>query len=438
MSGLGEVLARLDRFVNHETANSTGVSAGRISGLGLDTMAELCARNGDPQLAVPVIHVTGTNGKGSVAALASRLLTVNGLTVGTYSSPHLVAINERICRDGEPISDVELAEVLSSTLDVADTLDTAPSWFEIVTAAAFRWFAESGIDVAVVEVGLLGRYDATNVVRAAVSVVTNIGPDHTDFAPGWEAAIAAEKAGIVEPGGDAVLGDSSDVLVAAVVAEGPERLFVVNRDFEVLRNDVAYGGRVGDFVTPWARHEDVLLGVHGVAQFDNLALATAAVEAFFDRALDHEVVEIAAETIQLPGRCEVVARQPLVVVDGAHNAAAAEHLAQTIDEEFDVVGSRIAVIGTLVGRDPAEFVAGLQRARLDAVVATRPDTPRAADPAALARACERAGLAVERIDDPVRAVERTLERLSDEDLLVVTGSYYLVGPAREQILRHNR
>ena len=155
-------------------------------------MSALMALLGDPQHEVPVIHITGTNGKGTVAAMITQLLRAHGLSVGTYTSPHLEVLNERLARDGEAISDVDLAEVLSGIALVEPLLENRPSWFEVVTAAAFRWFAEAPVDVAVVEVGLLGRFDATNVAEARVAVVTSIGGDHTDFAPGWELAVASE------------------------------------------------------------------------------------------------------------------------------------------------------------------------------------------------------------------------------------------------------
>ena len=431
---LPEVLARLDRFTNHEVASSSGITAGAIDGLSLDVMRHLCALSGDPHLAVPVIHVTGTNGKGSVAAMISRLLVATGLTVGTYASPHLVSVHERIRRDGESIGDDDLAEVLDATIEIASLMDTPPSWFELVTCAAFRWFAESGVHVAVIEVGLLGRFDATNVVESTVSVITNVGGDHTDFALGWRSKVASEKAGIIMAGGDVVLGQLDAELDAAVAAEHPGRVIAVGRDIDVTRNELALGGRDIDFVTPWARHDEVTLLVHGAHQANNFAVATATVEAFFDRALDDDVVADAAAQVILEGRSEVLGHQPLIVVDGAHNAEAALSLATTIDEEFSVIGSRLAVIGMLQGRDPRPFVEALATARLDAVIATRPETPRGADPAGLVAACHEAGIAVQRIDDPRVAVATVLSRASEEDLVLVCGSYYLVGPARQQIL----
>lgn len=201
------------------------MSAGRADGLSLEPMAELMSIIGDPHRAYSVIHITGTNGKGSVARMITRLLMAAGLVVGTYTSPHLLDINERICRNLEPIDDDELDEALNLVLATEPLWSHPPSWFELVTATAFDWFATAAVDVAVVEVGLLGRFDATNVVDAEVAVITNIGMDHTDGGAGWEERVTAEKAGIVTPGGDVVVGPMKPELRDIVATEGPARMF---------------------------------------------------------------------------------------------------------------------------------------------------------------------------------------------------------------------
>ena len=163
---------------------------------------------GDPQHAYPVIHITGTNGKGSTAQMITRLLMAQGLQVGTYTSPHLERINERIARDGVPIDDETFAEQIAAVADLEGLIGVRPSYFEACTAAAFRWFADTAVDVGVIEVGLLGRWDATNVVDAQVAVVTNIGMDHNEFAGPTLADIAREKAGIIKPDSAAVIGET--------------------------------------------------------------------------------------------------------------------------------------------------------------------------------------------------------------------------------------
>ncbi|QRN80379.1 MAG: hypothetical protein JK586_01720 [Nocardiopsis sp. BM-2018] len=184
-------LAYLDEHVSYDVT-------GRITSPSLDNISALVASMADPHLAAPVIHVTGTNGKGSTVQMISRLLMAKGLTVGTYTSPHLERINERICRNGEPITDEEFAEQIAGVASIEGLTGVRPSFFEAVTAAAFRWFADVAVDVVVIEVGLLGRWDATNVVESQVAVITNIGLDHTEFAGPTLADIAREKSGIVK------------------------------------------------------------------------------------------------------------------------------------------------------------------------------------------------------------------------------------------------
>src|SRR6516165_5606643 len=186
-------LRYLDEHVNLEA------TAGRVEGLSLERMRALAHVLGDPQHAYPVIHLTGTNGKGSTARMIATLLREAGLSVGLYTSPHLEKVNERLNWDGLPIADDEFATLISDLAALEPMLQQRPSYFELLTAAAFRWFAELAVDVAVVEVGLLGRYDATNVCEARVAVLTNIGSDHTDHQGDWRRRIADEKVGIVEP-----------------------------------------------------------------------------------------------------------------------------------------------------------------------------------------------------------------------------------------------
>ncbi|MCC6226697.1 MAG: bifunctional folylpolyglutamate synthase/dihydrofolate synthase [Microthrixaceae bacterium] len=435
---LPEVLARLDRHTNFETLANSGVAAGRVAGLSLDPMRRLCTLLGDPQDSVPAIHITGTNGKGSVAAMVSALVAAGGLTPGTYTSPHLERINERIRRNGEEIAEADLAEVLGGVLDVVELMDAPATWFEVVTAAAFRWFSEAAIDVSVVEVGLLGRYDATNVLDADVSVITNIGPDHTDGAPGWELAVASEKAGIVTPGRDVVVGALMPELYSVVEAEGPSRILALGRDLQVLDTEVAVGGRTVSVDTPWGRHDNLYIPLHGRHQAGNAALAIGATEAFLDRELSPEVIESGLSQVSLPGRCEVVGHDPLVVLDGAHNRDAATALATTLVEEFTTLGSRLLVVGMLAGRDPRDVLGPLAEVGFDVVIVTAPPSPRSLDPSVLVAAASDLGLATQVVADPWAAVERALAHAAEEDLVVVAGSFYLVGPARSAITSVHR
>lgn len=299
---LTSALAWLDSHINHEVATGAGIAAGSIDGLTLESMGRMCAAMGDPQLAYPTLHVTGTNGKGTVVAMIESLLATSGLTVGSTTSPHISEINERIRRNGEPISDLDLAEILTELSDLEMVVGERLSWFELVCAAAFGWFATESVDVAVVEVGLLGRFDATNVVTSTVSVITNIGRDHTDGEQDWERRVAWEKAGIVKSGTDVVLGPMDDSLVDLVRAEQPARIFRVGHEIQLTGVRRALGGHVVDVVTPWASHTDVFVPLHGAGQVDNAAMAIAAVEAFFDRPMEPDIVRLALASTLAPAR----------------------------------------------------------------------------------------------------------------------------------------
>ncbi len=235
-----------------------------------------------------------------------------------------------------------------------------PSWFEIMTAAAFRWFADIAVDVMVLEVGLLGRWDATNVADAQVAVVTNVGIDHTEYAGPTRAHIAAEKAGIVKPGATLVLGETDPDLAAIFRKEHPAVTWERDIDFAVLENQLALGGRLLDLRTPYGTYDEVFLSLHGRHQGDNAVVALTAVESFFDAALDQEVVREAFIDVTVPGRFEVLGHQPLVIIDGAHNPAGADVCASVMAEDFAPVGDEILVTGFLRGRDPADMLTALR------------------------------------------------------------------------------
>lgn len=421
-----QALAYLDRHVNLEAR------AGRIEGLSLDKVERLMAVLGEPQRSYPVIHVTGTNGKGSVARITSALLQEHGLSVGTYTSPHLERVNERLAWDLEPISDEDFARVMTEVADLVPLAGVEPSYFELLTAAALSWFAEIAVDVAVLEVGMLGRFDATNVADAAVAVITNIGRDHTDGQGDWRAAIAAEKAGVVKPGSVLVLGETDPALRATFEAEGPAATFVEGEDFHVERDRLAVGGRLLDVHTPASELTDLVLPLHGRHQAHNALLSIAAVEAFFGRALDEEVVRAGLAAVTVPGRFEVVHRNPLVVVDGAHNPDGAAAAAATLAEDFDVAGQRILVVGMLrgEGREPRDLLEALDAGHADLVVTCTAPSPRAVPASELAAVARELGAEAEAAADVADALERALAVAGEDDAILVTGTLFVLAPAR--------
>ncbi|QGG95711.1 bifunctional folylpolyglutamate synthase/dihydrofolate synthase [Actinomarinicola tropica] len=418
-------MAWLDRHINLEA------NAGRPTGASLDRMRSIVHVLGDPHRAYPSIHLTGTNGKGSVARMTTALLQASGLTVGTYTSPHLERINERMSRNLEPVDDDELADAIAAVAAIEPIIDGPPSHFEILTAAAFHWFADVAVDVAVLEVGLLGRYDCTNVVDAPVSVLTRVAADHTDRSEGWRRAIAEEKVGIVKPGSTFVLGETDPELRDIFDAAPAETMWVRDADFAVESNQVAVGGRLLDLRTPGGRYTDLFLPLHGAHQGDNAVVALTAVEGFFGRPLDEDVVTGAFATVTVPGRLEPVAHAPSVLLDAAHNPDGAESLTAALAESFTVVGSRYLVVGLLAQQDTEEMLQALGAPGFDlVVVCTPPGSPRARPAADVARVAESLGCSVEVVPEPVEAVARAVALADEEDLVVVAGSIYVVGAVR--------
>ena len=400
----------------------------------LDRMRELVGILGDPQEAYPSIHVTGTNGKGSTAAMCTALLAARGLTVGTYTSPNLSRVNERISRNGEPIGDAEFTEVLEALSKVETLMAERPTRFELLTAAALAWVADEAVDVAVVEVGLGGRWDCTNVVDGDVTVVTNISYDHTEVLGPTLEDIASDKSGIIKPGSRAVIGETDPGLVdlfrRAARDAGAAEIRVRGVDFGCTSNRLAVGGRLVDLWTPGAAYGEVLVPLHGAHQGENAAVALAAVQEFFGGPLDEDVVEEAFASVVVSGRLEVVARRPLVVVDGAHNVAGMTMLARSLVEGFSVAGEDIAVIGMLRGRDPVAMLDALLGAGIRSVVVCEPDSPRALPVEVLAEAATGLHLDVtvaRSVDD---AVATALDRAGPDDRVVVCGSLYVVADAR--------
>ena len=426
-----DALDWLDRHINYEAI----ARAGRIEGLSLDPMRQLVATLGDPQLAFPVIHITGTNGKGSTARIITRLLMAHGLSVGTYTSPHLERYTERIRWNDEEVSEEQFGDTVAAVANVEDLLDAAPTHFEALTAAALHFFADVAVDVAVVEVGLLGRYDATNVVDSDVAVVTNVGRDHTDLQGDWRWKVAAEKAGIVKPKSHLVLGETDPRLDAAFVAEGPAQVWRRGVDFACEANTLAVGGRLVTLRTPFHTLPDLFLPLHGGHQGDNAAVALAAVEAFFARAVDAALAAEAFSQVTVPGRFEVLRRRPLVILDGAHNPDGAEAAGAVLAEEFTVDGRRTLVVGTLTGRDSAAMLAGFDAAGFDRVICCTPTSPRAMPADELADLARSLGVNAEAAPSVEVGIGRALTGASDADLVFIAGSLYLVGAARTLLTR---
>ena len=414
----------------------------------LARIAALTDLLGSPQATYQVVHVTGTNGKSSSARMIESLLRSCGLRTGLFTSPHLVDARERICFDGEPISRERMlatwAEV-APYVDVVDANSTADggvplSYFEIMTALAFAAFADAPVDVAIVEVGLGGGWDSTNVAHGAVAVITPIGLDHRDYLGDSLVQIAREKAGIIKPGAIAVIGqqelEAAEVLLEQVGQVGA----VVAREgleFGVAGRGIAVGGQVLSLRGLNAQYDDVFLPLFGEHQAHNAAVALAAAEAFLGGAgpLDGDLVRAGFAAVTSPGRLEVIRRSPTIILDAAHNPHGAAALARAVDDSFDFT-SLVGVVGVLADKDALGMLTALEQC-LHRVVITQPSSARAL-------AADTLAALAEEVFGPDRVfVEPELPEALDRATalaeetgqyggagVLVTGSVVLVGDAR--------
>ncbi len=400
---------------------------------------------GDPHHAAPVIHITGTNGKTSTSRMIESLLRASGLRTGLLTSPHLDRFTERIRIDGEPIADDAVArnweEILPFVAIVDAELEGAGgeplTFFEALTVLAFACFADAPVDVVVLEVGMGGEWDSTNVADGQVAVFTPIDLDHQSRLGTTITEIARTKSGIIKPAASVVTAKQSDAALEVLedAAELTESTLAVEGDaFDVLESRVAVGGQLVSIRGLAGEYRDVALPLFGRHQAENAAVAIAAVEAFIGGGsvrLADAVVHDGLAAAASPGRLQPIAGDPTVIVDAAHNPHGAESLVAALDEYFDF--DEIAfVFGVLADKDADGIVAVLARTGGSFLV-TRPDSDRARDATDLARAvAARVG------DDRVQAVERLDDALDDarswaaeapKRAVVVTGSIALVAEA---------
>ena len=400
-------------------------------------VAALLDALGDPHRRYPAVHVTGTNGKGSVAAMTESLLAVGGRRVGLLTGPHLSRVNERISIGGRVVSDQALRTAIRQVARAAQERGITPGWFEAVTIAALWLFAAQRVDVAVVEVGMLGRFDATNVLDAKVAVVTNVERDHDDAAGGGRAVIAEEKAQIITPGSTLVLGEADGTLRPIFTRRAPARVMMRDRDLGWAARRLSLRGSLVDLTNPWGPRPDVRVGMLGAHQCDNAALALTAAEALLGHAIARASVDAALARTHVPGRFEIRQHAPLVVLDGAHNAAAALALRRAVSEVSVGMTPRVLVYGLSAGRDPATFLRECDIRHVDRVFVTEIDQCRDACEQAAVAAAE-LGTDVVVVDDPGLALARAVRWAGPEGLVVATGSLRLVGELREVRLGGDR
>jgi dihydrofolate synthase/folylpolyglutamate synthase len=398
---------------------------------------ELLSLLGNPHRRAGSIHITGTNGKGSVAVMVASALTACGYRTGLYTSPHFYSWRERVQVDGELISEEELARLVTELEPLLEEVNERATYgklttFEFLTALAFAYFGQRGVKLQVLEVGLGGKFDATSVVTPLVGVITPIDFDHTDVLGNTLTEIAAEKCGIIKP--DSILVTAPQPPEAAAIIEETcrqrrARLITVGKDvtwqglsFDLDGQRLRVQGRVGyELFLP-------LLGEH---QLVNAATAVAALEVLADKGFDisRESVFKGFEQVSWPGRFQILRRRPLLVVDGGHNVGAARQLVQSIRQYLDF-GRAILVMGTSQDKDIAGLVAELAPL-FNRVIVTRSGHPRALAPATLAAEFARQGIKVQLTSDVPSALSQALTLAGEKDLVCVAGSLFVVAEAIE-------
>jgi dihydrofolate synthase / folylpolyglutamate synthase len=389
-----------------------------------------------PEDGYPVIHVAGTNGKTSVTRMAAQLLSGHGLTPGLFTSPHLHRVEERFENGLHQMTPEQFAAAVAELAPIVDLFEERSgegvTYFELTTALAYAWFAESASDVAVIETGLGGRLDATNAVDSDVAVVTTIGLEHTAYLGDTIAEIASEKLAILNAGATLVTGvlpAEADAIAAAAAAEFGAVWLSLGRDFEIADARSLDGRWAFDLRSVYDEYTDIELRLRGRHQVDNFATAVASVEALFGRALDEAGVREAAATASIPGRMEVLRHDPILMVDGAHNPQAMAVLAEALRHEMPGMKWEM-VFGTMADKESGEMLESL-RGLITRVHAVSARTTRARS------AVEVAQLAAQVLDVPVDthvSTEAALDAIATTDHpVLVTGSIYVVGEARAHL-----
>lgn len=440
-------LELLDTFINLEKLPPRP----GFDGLGTENMAELLRRLGQPQAGIPAVHIAGTKGKGSTASMAAALLAAAGLKVGLYTSPHVNHLRERIMLNGRPVSEEAFAAALEEALAPAEAMRSegrAPSYFEVLTAAAFLAFHTAGVEAMVLETGLGGRLDATNIsdLDVAAAGLTPISMDHEDILGHTLKEIAAEKAGILRRGVP-ILSAEQEAGVAKLIADRAERLssrlLLVGRDVSARRGpppppDHPELPQTIDLAAWRANYKEVPLPYLGGHQADNAAMALGLAELLLERMgrqpLARQAIETAWRGLNLPGRMEVLASHPWRIVDGAHNPASAWAAAEVLEERFSR-GDRTMVFGVAGDKDWRTMLKILAPL-VDRVVFTSFASPRAENPAALRdwmrerfpeKPCSTAA-------DVTDALKQARKAAQSTGLILVTGSMWLAGEARAKLL----
>lgn len=406
---------------------------------GLERITVLLEQFGNPHKDLKVIHVAGTNGKGSVCKYISSILQKAGYTVGLYLSPHIERFSERIVVNNQEISKGDFARLVSQVRPIVDSMkkqNNTPTFFEIVTALAFLHFKDSTVDYAVVEVGLGGRFDATNVVSPLVSVITNISLEHTDILGKDIVSIASEKAGIIKDHVPVVSAAMQDARVT-IERVAKERNAQVTWVDQTLWRRKAYQGGEQEFMIQGSfKDYSVKTSMLGQHQGENIALAIAAVEQLQMGGvyLTDSDIQDGIETAVHPGRMEIISEEPLILLDGAHNPAGMSMLVQTLRQDFSD-HRLIVVLGVLKDKDLKTIVSTIVPIS-DVIIVTKSSNPRAADPQVLRELIKSYDVnKTVFVEDVITsAIDHAKRIAKQKDLICVTGSLFTVGEARGYVI----
>ena len=412
----------------------------------LERIQALVDALGSPQLSYPTIHIGGTNGKTTTSRMIDSLLFSMGLRTGRFTSPHLETYRERIAINGEPIDPKELIFTyndIAAYFDFIDSkFDNPVSFFEAVTALAFAAFAEHPIDIGIIEVGMGGEWDATNVIRADVSVITPIGLDHMEYLGNTLVEIASTKAGIIKEGGFAVLAQQEPEVAVELLRKAAEVGADVAREgleYSVLSRAVSIGGQLLTIQGLKGVYDEIFIPLHGKHQASNAAAALVAVEIFFgENELDIDAVREGFAQVRSPGRCEVIHRDPTIILDAAHNPHGSIALVETIESEF-TFDEIIGVVGVMGDKDVRGILVNFEKF-MYSIIVTKNSSSRSMEVSDLANlAIEIFGadrvFSAPTLESAIKKAIKDLVRpLSDDTLgIVITGSVVTVGEARTYI-----
>jgi dihydrofolate synthase/folylpolyglutamate synthase len=407
---------------------------------GLGRIQELLKRLNNPHLALKVIHIGGTNGKGSTSAMLSAILQEGGYRVGAFTSPHLKSYTERYRINGAEISGEQVAVLLDELRPHLEAMVAEgfehPTEFEVGTALAFLYFNREKVDFLVVEVGMGGAIDSTNVVKPLLSIITNVSMDHMDYLGHTIEEITLVKAGIIKPGAPVVTAARGEALgvIESVCLDKKSPLYVVGRDLSWQPAAWNLSGQEFSLRGRRKYYEKLFIPLLGRHQLVNAATAVAAAEVLMDLgvSLNGDVVRLGLARTRWPGRMEIVSQKPLVIIDGAHNYDGARCLRQALEEYFP--GRSIIMVIGMLGDKERALVAAELAGVARAVVVTRPDNPRASNWRELAEEVRNYTSEVYLLEDTGEAVRKALALAGPEEVILVTGSLYMVGGAREVIL----